>query len=156
MGQPRTHVGRWLMAGLLNQPAERERLALKLFNGVKGSWNFDEPAVVIIISERAVSRLFPQPVDVREVTEFVMKLRSMIHSTEPPNQLKAEALIRYALGDRDVDISGIKPGEMFSILGIVLGVVVHKLGITREEIRKMVLDGENTAFEQGWKPPLAE
>jgi hypothetical protein len=144
------------MAGLLNQPAERERLALKLFNGVKGSWNFDEPAVVIIISERAVRRLFSQPIDVREITAFVLQMRSMIHSIEPPDQLKTEALIRYALGDRDVDISGIKPDEMFGILGIVLGTVVHRLGIAQDEIRKMVLDGESAAFDQGWKPPLAE
>lgn len=156
LNQPRTHVGQWLMAALLNQQAERKRLALKLFNGDKGSWNYDEPAVVIIISEWAVRRLFPQPVDVREITSFVMKMRSMIHNTEPPDQLKTEALIRYALGDRNVDISGIKPDEMFGILGVVLGSVVHKLGITQEEIRKMIIDGENTAFDQGWKPPLAE
>jgi hypothetical protein len=156
VGQPRTNVGRWLMAGLLNQPTERKRLALKLFNGDDGSWNYDEPAVVIIVAERAIPRLFPAPVDVREITSFVMKMRSMIHSTEPPDQLKTEALIRYGLGDRNVDISGIKPREMFDILGVVLVSIVHRLGITQEEIRKMVLDGENTAFDQGWKPSLAE
>jgi hypothetical protein len=144
------------LAGLLNQPAERNRLALNLFNGDKGSWNYDEPAVVIIVSERAIPRLFSRPVDVREVTAFVMKMRSMIHSTEPPDQLKTEALIRYALGDRDVDISGIKPREMFDILGVVLVSIVHKLQIAEEEVRKMVLDGENAAFDQGWKPSLAE
>jgi hypothetical protein len=144
------------MAGLLNHSAERNRLVLKLSNGDKDSWNYDEPAVVIIISERALRRLFSQPVDVREITAFVMKMRSMIQSTEPPDQLKTEALIRYGLGDRYVDISDIKPDEMFAILSVVLGAIVHRLRIGQEEIRKMILDGEKVAFDQGWKPPLAD
>lgn len=107
--RPRTYVGQWLLAGMLDQRAERQRLSRMLNNG-KSGWNADEPAVVGFAFELAVRQLFPESVDVREITAFVRDLRSRVYSTAPPDQLGAEALIRDAL-EEPVDISDITAGK---------------------------------------------
>ena len=73
--RPRTYVGQWLLAGMLDQRTERQRLGRMLNNGRSG-WNHDEPAVVGFAFEMAVRRLFPESVNVREITLFVEELRS--------------------------------------------------------------------------------
>jgi hypothetical protein len=42
--EPRTVVGRWLLAGLLNQVEERDRLR-PMLNGGESGWNYDEPGM---------------------------------------------------------------------------------------------------------------
>jgi hypothetical protein len=59
--EPRTVVGRWLLAGLLNQRGERDRL-LPMLNGGQSGWNYDEPGTVEAACEIAVRRYFPRGV----------------------------------------------------------------------------------------------
>lgn len=119
--QPRTYVGQWLLAGMLDHRR----------------------------------RLFTGSVDMREITEFVEELRSLVHSTTPPDQLEAEALIRDGLGE-DVDISGIGRMKIFTTHGAILGYAIRKLALSEPDIRKLILESERIAFEKGWNPPLAE
>jgi hypothetical protein len=153
--QPRTWVGRWLLAAMLLQQAERQRLSRKLNNGKPG-WNYDEPGVVEIACQLVVRRLFPESVDVREITAFVMEMRSRIHSITPPDQLESEALIRSALGDTDVVLSDIDSGHMFGAYTMILGYASIKLTLSDDDIRNLILESERLALERGWKPPLAE
>lgn len=151
---PRTYVGQWLLAGMLDQRAERQRLSRMLNNG-KSGWNADEPAVVGFAFELAVRRLFGKSVDMLEITEFVQDLRSRVHSTAPPDQREAEALIRDVLGE-PVDISGMTTAKIFTTHAAILGGVVLKLALREPDIRQLILESERIAFEQGWNPPLAK
>jgi hypothetical protein len=153
--EPRTHVGRWLLATLLNQQAERQRLSRMLNNGER-CWNYDEPGVMEVACQLAVRRLFSESIDVREITKFVMELRSRVHSTTPPDQLEAESLIRAALGDHDVVVSDINSMNIFTAYGAILGHATQRLALSEDDIRKLIRESERLAFEQGWKPPLAD
>ncbi len=151
---PRTYVGRWLLATMLFNSSERQRLS-RLLNGGKSGWNYDEPAVVEVAFQTVVNRIFSSSADVREVTAFVQNLRSRMHGPEVPDQLESEALIRAALGDPDVVIRGIEFSNILSIHTLVLISAAQRLGMSESEITQLVVDSERIAFERGWKPPLA-
>lgn len=153
--RPRTWAGQWLLAAILVQEAERQRLSRRLNKGKVG-WNYDEPAVVEIACQLAVRRFFSESADVREITEFVRDLRSRLHDAPPPGQLETEALIRAALGDPDVMISDIDSGNTFNAYIAILGYICRKLVLSENDIRNLILESESMAFEQGWKPPLAD
>jgi hypothetical protein len=126
-----------------------------LNNGKSTGWNDDEPAVVGLVFELTVRRLFPESVDVREITAFVRDLRSRVHTTAPPDQLESEALIRDALGE-SLDISGMRPLKIFTTRAAILAGAVLKIPLRESDVRQLILEGERIAFEQGWNPPLAE
>lgn len=152
--QPSTCVGRWLRAGLLDQRELRKQLNTTLNNGKPG-WNDDEPAVVEAACEIAVRRFFGADYDVREITSFVSQVRSKIHSVEPPDQLRTEAMIRSALGESDVVTSDITAGQKFNIRVSVLGQAKLLLGLDAAAVDRLILEAERVAFERGWNPPLA-
>jgi hypothetical protein len=154
-GKPRTYVGRFLRAALLDQREERSRLERRL-NGGKSGWNDDEPAVFRAASELMVRRYFLRDVDVREITKFVSDIRAKIHSATPPDQLEAEAVIRAALGEKDIVTDDIRPAEEFNINGLIVGQITRKLRFSEADIDELIADSERIAFEQGWNPPLAK
>lgn len=153
--EPRTVVGRWLLANLLHQQELQQKLS-PMLNGGKAGWNNDEPAVVEVACQLTVGQYFRRDVDIREITAFAAEMRSKIYSVKPPGQLETEALIRLALGDPDVVIDNIVPLDIFTIQGTVTGQAVNKLGLTETDIRELVMKSERLAFERGWNPPLAE
>jgi hypothetical protein len=55
---PRTFVGRWLRAAMLDRPDERDRLVPTLNRGSVTGWNDDEPAVVQAAAELVLRRFF--------------------------------------------------------------------------------------------------
>jgi len=55
--KPRTHIGRSLRALFLNQQELRKELQGTL-NGDRPGWNNDEPAVVELVSQVILRRLF--------------------------------------------------------------------------------------------------
>ena len=147
-------VGQWLLAGLLNQVEEREKLG-RMLNGGKSGWNYDEPAVVEIACQLAARHYFGNGINVYVISAFVTELRGRIHSTTPPDQEKTEALLRHALGDRDVAVSHIAHLDMFYSQGAIFGQIVHKLGLKPTEIKELIIQAELQAFEQGWNPPVS-
>ncbi len=78
-----------------------------------------------------------------------------MHRTAPPDQLEAEALIRDALGE-PVDISGMTTEKIFTTQAAILGYAIQKLALGEPDVKELILESERIAFEQGWKPPLAE
>jgi hypothetical protein len=151
--KPRTVVGQWMLAGLLDHREEGTRRG-KLLNGGVNGWNYDEPAVVEIICEIEARRYFSGHTDIRAITAFVAELRAEIHSVTPPGHLEMEALVRLALGDPDVDIHGIKHLDIFVTQGVVAGKLSRKLGLSEAEIVQLIVQAEQLAFERGWHPPL--
>lgn len=153
---PRTYVGLWLRAVLLRQEELGYRLASKLNGGRQTGWNDDEPAVVQAACELGVGRLFGTSYDVRAVTAFVGKLREATDNDPKYDQLKTEAVIRLALGDRDVDTTGITAVEKYGIHSAALAGARAKLGLSEAEVNQLVTDAEKIAAERGFNPPLAD
>lgn len=152
---PRTYMGQWLRALLLRQTELRERLQPKLNGGRETGWNDDEPAVAEAACELAVGRFFGTSYDVRAITAFVALLREATGNDPKYDQLKTEAVIRLALGDRDVDTTGITAGQKYLIRLAVLTLAYGKLRLSEAEVDELVTDAEKIAVERGWNPPLA-
>jgi hypothetical protein len=153
--RPRTNVGLWLQAGLLRQDARRDELRTTLNRGVPG-WNNDEPAVVQGAFEIVMRRLFGPEYDIRAITEFVGNVRAVMDGEPEVDQVKAEALIRAALGEAGVDADRINPGERYVLQTILAGGGIFSMGITDEAaVNGIIAESERVAFEQGWRPPLA-
>jgi hypothetical protein len=66
-----------------------------------------------------------------------------------------EAVVRSALGEADVDVSGIIRPVLMEIRGAALAYAVLKLGLTQPEMTALIAEAENVAFSWGANPPLA-
>jgi hypothetical protein len=141
---------------LLGQRELRERLQSTLNGGRRTGWNDDEPAVVEAACELAARRFFGASYDVRTVTAFVWEMREATANDPPLDQLKAEAVIRLALGDKEVDTEGITPGQKYLIRCQATTYASAKLGLGEAEIDQMITDAEKIAVERGWDPPIEE
>jgi hypothetical protein len=155
-GKIRTVAGLWLRALLAWDTEARRALAGRLNGGQQG-WNYDEPAVMEAACELAVRRFFGSGYDVREITAAVSWMRSanQDRGRTSHGQLEMEAVIRSALGEPDVDISGIIPPVLMEIRIAALGYAILKLGLSQPDIAKLIVEAENVAFKQGWNPPLS-
>jgi hypothetical protein len=130
-------------------------LQLKLNGGSEAGWNDDEPAVVEAACELAVGRFFGTEYDVRDITAFVAELAEATERDLTRDQQKTEAVIRLALGDRDVETTGITAGQKYFIRIVVVALVVGKLGLREADVDQLITGAEKIAVERGWNPPLA-
>jgi len=153
---PQTCVGQWLCAALLRQLELRDRLRRTL-NGGKEGWNYDEPAVVEAASELAIIRFFGTDYDAYDISGAVSWMRDveLARNKTPHGQMEMEAVIRSALGEGDVDLSGIIPPVLFEIRAQVVAYVVLKLGLPEADVVRMIVQAEQMAFDRDWHPPLA-
>jgi hypothetical protein len=154
---PRTVVGQFFRAITTGETALRKKLSAKLGGGKPG-WNYDEPAVIETACQLAVRRLWGTDYDVRDITAAVtfMRQADQAGGRTPPGQLEMEAIIRGALGEPDVDTSGIIPPIIFEVEIAVTGYAIRKLSLSQTEIDRLIVEAENIAFERGWNPPLAD
>lgn len=141
---------------LMGQSELRDRLSSNLNGGRGGGWNDDEPAVVEAACELVARRFFGASYDVRTITAFVAEMREATANNPPLDQLKAEAVIRLALGERDVDDRGITAGQKYLIRSLVTVFGCGKLRLKEADIDQVVTEAEKIAVERGWKPPLAD
>ena len=153
---PRTCAGRWLRAMYLGQWELRDSFRWTLNNGQKTGWNDDEPALVEAVFELSVRQYFGPDYDVRTVTDYVATLRMATRDNGTFSQLETEALIRAALGETDVDLSGISRGKRFSIRGPAAVLAIERMGFGEVEVDQLITEAERITFERGWHPPLAQ
>jgi hypothetical protein len=157
MRQPRTLVGQWLLAGILDQRDLRDRLGKALNRGQRG-WNNDEPAVVEAVCQIASRMLFPTGADGGQVAAFAIRMRELIPARDPhaspAGQEETEAVIHAALEDAGGDLSRFRKSAVFQARGAVIAAACSKLGLTDEAITQMIVDGEQIALQRGWHPPL--
>jgi hypothetical protein len=154
---PRTFIGQYLDAMIGGHLERRRQLSEKLGGGKPG-WNWDEPAVVQAACELAVRRLWGTNYDVRDVTAAVTFMREASKERRgqaPYGQLEMEAVIRVALGEIDVDMSGIIPPTAFEIQIAVIAYAAAKLELSDSEVDQVIVEAENIAFDRGFNPPLA-
>lgn len=104
-----------------------------------------------------VRRFFRPDYDVRGVTAALsfMRTATQARNKTPHGQLEMEAVIRSALGETDVDLSGLTPPEVLEIQGAATAYAVLKLALPESEVIQLVAEAERIAIERGWNPPLA-
>jgi hypothetical protein len=141
---------------LLRQTELRDRLKTKTNGGNAKGWNNDEPAVIEAACELAVGRFFGAGYDVRAITEFVAVLREATAHDPTYDQLKTEAVIRAALGEKDVDLTGITPDQKYLIRAAVVTLVYGKLRLSEGDVDQLITGAEKIAFKRGWNPTLAD
>jgi hypothetical protein len=154
---PQTVVGLFLLAAYRREDEERRRLSARL-NGGRRGWNLDEPAVVQAVCELAVRRYFGADYDVRQVTSEVTFVREALlaRGRTPHGQLEMEAVVRSALGEADVDVSGISPSVAYWIHMEFAALVGARMDISDQTYGELVAEAEQVAFDRGFSPPLAE
>jgi hypothetical protein len=144
-----------MRAALLRQHELRDELRPALNNGHKG-WNDDEPAVVQAAGEIILRQYFGAGYDVRAVTDFVSELREAANNNGQLPRLKTEAVIRGALGETDVDTSGISSSEKLNVYFLSTVLARGKLKISDRDVDELIAEAERVAFGRGWHPPLAD
>lgn len=154
-GFPETVAGRFLLATVIGDRDERERLVEQLNRGQEG-WNDDEAAVVELACVMAVRRCIPADMDVRQISALVSSLRSGVGGgVTPPGQLETEAVIRSALGEAGVSLDGITSQDLYIIRGVVLLALVRWQMLPAGAAGPLIADAEREAVRRGWDPPLA-
>ena len=152
-GPQRTIVGQWQRALLLGQ----QKLAKQIVYGLDPSvWDRDAVAVVEAMFEIAVPRYFrPHPYE-HQLDQFLIELRATYPDERTPRGADIEALIRATLGESNVGIGHIDGQTRYTIHGLVVDLIVQKVSMTQPAIDDLILEGERTAIERGWKPALAD
>jgi hypothetical protein len=141
--EPRTIVGRWLLATVLGHEDQRGQLVTRL-NGGEAKWKkFDEPAVVEVACRLAVRRLLPTSADETQISALARDMRSKSsRSNSVPGQHVIEIIIRAALGNRDASFGGIDNKTLFVTQGLAVGYAYFRLGIERGEIARLITEAE--------------
>lgn len=155
--KPRTVVGLWLRAMLMNEVEVRRELARNLNNGQRG-WNDDEAGLAEAACELAVRRYYGKDHDGRQISDDVSFMREADLTrgkTPPGSQAEMEAVIRSALGEPDIDISGIIPPALLTMRLAAVGWVVLKRQLPESEVIKLIIRAEEVTIGRGWRPPLA-
>jgi hypothetical protein len=154
---PRTHIGRWLRAVVLDGVPEMERLSRHL-NGGRPGWNPDEPAVVEAACELAMRQTFGESPNAREITALVAHLRAipLPAGAVAPGQLEMEAVVRAAMGDRSAIIDDIRPSVLLVIRDRLIVLASGQLGWSESDVDQLIADAEDLALRRGWHPPTAD
>jgi hypothetical protein len=154
--RPRTVIGMWIRAFLLRDEDLSEQLNGQLNGGKKG-WNRDEAGVMQAVCVLAANVYFAPGYDVRAITEVASRIRAadQYGGRTAHGQLEIEAVIRHALGDKDVDVSGISAYVAYQLQGVVAAIIAWETGFTETEIDELITEAERMAFARGWNPPFA-
>jgi hypothetical protein len=102
-------------------------------------------------------RYFSADYDVRTVTELAAEARNVTvtNNLETFSLLEIEAVYRSALGEDNIDLSGIKLVGLDKIRNSMVVLVVLKQAWPESEIRGLIVRAEQITFERGWHLPLA-
>jgi hypothetical protein len=154
--QPRTVMGMWLRALMLRDAETRKWLSGQL-NGGKLGFNRDEAAVVQAACELVVRRLWGSDYDVGDITAAVSFMREadLEKGKTPYGQLEIEAVIRAALGETEIDLSGMPRPLVFEIQIACSGYAVLVLKLAEPDVTQLLVAAERIAFERGWNPPTS-
>jgi hypothetical protein len=112
--------------------------------------------VVEAVCVLALRKRFPGGPDPQTITAFVSGFRGRIHSTPPPGQLETEAVVRFALGDPDVRVGHIPSSELLLAQYLTAAEACIQLGLDEAAINQIIIEGEQVAWQQGWKPSPAD
>jgi hypothetical protein len=153
---PRTFVGRWLRAAMLDQRDERDRLVRTLNGGSATGWNDDEPAVVEAAAELVLRRFYGTGIaDAEEVTRLASATCvSMAEVKRPLSQQHAELVIRSALGETAAGYDALSSGDRFLLQMAVTSLASIRMELDEALVDEVLREAERIAFERGYHPPL--
>jgi len=151
---PATLVGTWLAALLCDDRDERDRLAPRI-NGPRPGLA-DDMAVVEAASEIALRRYYGVDYDVRDVTPLAELVRDSETGSRPLSLMQIEAVIRAALGERDVDLRAVNAAAKFKVQVIATLGASQWLSLEEDATRALVAEAETVARNNGWNPQPAD
>jgi len=64
-------------------------------------------------------------------------------------------VFRVALGEEDVDLTGITRKDLYTLRTYLIILVALKQAWSEAEIRELIVQAEDAAFDRGAEPPLA-
>jgi len=148
-------MGRWLVAALLGDRDERDRLA-RLINPGGTGWTDDESAVVEAACRIAVGQYLGADYDVREVRALADIIPQGTGQNVAGDVVGIEAVIRAALGEKNIDLTGITRNDRSLVHLYATMIAVHKLGWDNRAVARLAVEAENNAMLLGWNPPPAD
>jgi hypothetical protein len=150
---PETVIGQWLHAILLGQRDRRDQLARRMAN--PKSDIADDLAVAETACQLAVGRYFGPDCDVRAVTTFARQLREASGEDLGGGLLQTEAVIRAALGEPHIDLSGISSASRFRIHTVAVTFVSRSLRLDESAVGALLASAESDVIRLGRRPSLA-
>jgi hypothetical protein len=155
---PRTYVGRWLRAGMLDQREERDRLVRALNGGSATGWNDDEPAVVQAAIELVLSRYYgSRAADPSGLESLVTPVNeALVADSHPDDVEKAEAVIHSAAGDDTRGIEMVARIDRYRLRAVTVALASAQLELSDADVDSVLREAERVAFEQGFHPPLVQ
>lgn len=150
---PVTLIGQFWLA---NFAGDTDRTSY-LLNQLSGQAGGPESAFLQAAAELAAPRYFGPDYDVRAVTSLAAESQkyTKMSKLEDLGLLETEAVFRSALGEDNIDLSGIKLVDVDKMRGYLVGLIVLKQGWSETEIRDLMVEAEQLTLERGWHPPLA-
>jgi len=152
-GRPRTLTGRWLVAVVLRRYDLRDRLVAEF--QLSGSRNA-ELAVLEEAARLALHEHFGDSYDVPSVNAFAAAIQDSWSVPSGIGLMELEAVVRAALGETDVDLTGIAApvrgdAHFFSVL---LAARLNRWD--PRTLNDLVSRAEAAVFGRGLKPQLAQ
>lgn len=113
-------------------------------------------AVVEAASEIALRRYYGVDYDVRDVTPLAELVRDSETGSRPLSLMQIEAVIRAALGERDVDLRAVNAAAKFKVQVIATLGASQWLSLEEDATRALVAEAETVARNNGWNPQPAD
>ena len=151
---PRTFVGRWLRAAMLDDRERRDQM-VGTFNGGEPGWNDDEPAVVVGCCELMLRRVWPDGLGQADIEWLSASLQAATADEKSPvRAADVEAVVRAAMRGQDERATTVSPESTTRICGIVAAVLSVINHLTDDEVTDLVTEAERVALDRGWNPPM--
>jgi hypothetical protein len=155
--QSRTVVGQFLCSAFAGED-ERTTFLIRHLNAGKRGFNLDEAAFMEAACELVARQFFGSDYDVRDVSSLVSEIQVTPGdpSGQTPDHLKMESVVRAALGEADVDLTGITPYERMLVHQTLIAFITLKYHWSGRQMLELVIEAEQVTGARGWNPPLAE
>jgi hypothetical protein len=152
---PRTYVGRWLRAAMLDQRELRDSLTVTLNSGRPG-WNDDEPAVAEAACELMLREFFgPAGPDTAAVQRLSVEVSHAYGADKLPiSQQDAEAVICASASRANAVAGTVHRGHAVRISSTVAAVLAVRLGMGDAAVDALLREAERVAYDSGFHPAL--
>jgi len=144
-------VGRWLAAILRDDIGLRDQMARYVPTDDAGL-PADENAVVAELCSLAAGRYFGFGYDVGTVTEFARWMRGLWVGRYPLGVIQIEGVIRAALGETEVDLSGIERPAVTKAQVVTASHISRIMKWDLSTVEQLVREAETGAARRGWNP----
>lgn len=146
--EPRSLYGRWLLALLYGPPELIEHYGEPL-----GKLTMEQGNSQSAISDRLFMRLvamrFMPGQPVRDISDYVAAIVMAMDRSVRFGRLEAEALIRHALGEESVSLSGIDQDLATRIRGGFVAAIIREKGLAPEQVTRLVVEAEDWVASSG-------